>query len=208
MSTWTSSGALAGAALALAACVAPGVTGAPGVPTRIAVAGGAVTVAGPAGYCIDRGASRSGAEAAFVLLGSCAALSQRAGLAAPDAPALLTASVLAAPSGAGAPDLERMAAFFRTEAGRAALSRSGRAESVEVAESFVRDGVLYLRARDRSAPQSGQGVEPEYWRAVLDLEGRMVTLSVLGAAERPLAQVAKRRTLDAFVRRVRAVNAD
>lgn len=206
MSTWISKGAIALLlTAALAACL-PGDTG--GTATRaVAVSGGAVTIAGPAGYCIDRGALRNGAEGAFVLLGTCAALAGVPRPGMPAAPAVLTATVRpGAPQGAPLSEsFAAMARFLRASPGRAALSRSGRAGTVSVAEVRSRGEVLYLRVRDTSA-SPGQPVEAEYWRAILSLRGQIVTLSALGLRDRPLPAAEKRRVLEAFVAQVQAAN--
>jgi hypothetical protein len=199
MSTWISKGArLVTLILAVAGCV-PGdlaQIAAPGL-SRIAVSGGAVVIAGPAGFCIDRDASRDGNGNAFVLLGPCGVTGQ--------APVLLTASVLAGgpsaqPLVAAFPD---MAKFLQSDAGRAALSRSGRAGDVTVAEVLAVSDVMYVRVQDQSGTD-GPPVEPEYWRAIFSVKGRIVTLSALGLSGRPVPAEAKRN--DAFVARVRREN--
>ncbi len=209
MSIWISrAGLTIAATLVLSACVPAEFGAASGGTRAMAVSDGAVTVAGPAGYCIDRTASRDGADGAFVLFGTCAALSGGRGAAQPARPAVLTASVSrGAPEDGSLPDsFASMTAFFRSAPGRAALSRSGRADTVEVAEAVRAGDVLYLRLNDRSAA-TGQAVEPEYWRAILALRGRMVTLSALGLSDRPLSSAEKRRVLEAMVARMRASNA-
>lgn len=215
MSTWTSRGPAAqgaarkGAALlltlALSGCVVAGTSGP--APRAVAVAGGAVTVAGPAGYCIDGSASRDAAAGAFVLLGTCAALSGSAAAGQPAKPAVLTASVV---PGAGdeagfVAAFPAMARFFGSATGRAALSRAGRAETVQVAGVTSRGDVMFLNLTDTAA-LSGQRVEPGYWRAILTLRGHLVTLSVMSLADRPLGAAEKRQVLDAFVARMRAAN--
>ncbi|MFN0115580.1 MAG: hypothetical protein ACKVPY_12975 [Paracoccaceae bacterium] len=207
MSTWTSRGR-APAALAalagLAACVMPGPSGGGGA-TALPVAGGAVTIAGPPGYCADRAGSRDDGTRAFVLLGSCAALAPGPFATGPANPAILTASVLGQGLAGGEPMgavLPEMARFFGSAEGRAALSRAGRAATVEVAGVERSADTLFLRVRD-TAPMAGVAVEPEYWRAVLLIRGRIVTLSVLAPAAAPLSAAGKRATLDAFVARVR-----
>lgn len=98
-----------------------------------------------------------------------------------------------------------MAKFLSSSVGRAALSRSGKAESVQIAQiASVRD-VLYIRASD-TAEARGQGVEAEYWRALMMVKGRIVTLSALGLRDLPLEPGVKRSLLEAFVARVRVVN--
>lgn len=162
-------------------------------------------VSGPEGYCVEQRASRESAEGDFVLLASCAALTGREGGAS--APAILTASVSGEPGGRG-PMPEAfpiLADFFRTDQGRAALSRSGRVGDVEVLRSYSRGDALYLKLRDRS-PASGVPVEPDYWRAILGLGGRIVTLSVLSARQRPMTDATRQNTLQAFVARMQGVN--
>lgn len=192
------------------AAAAPAAAQQGSAPLRVTVDGRAVVVTGPSGYCVDRAGSTEGPAGAFVLLGSCAALG--GGRARPDgAPAVLTASVTPGGSGAGldATQFPALARHFASEAGRAALSRSGDAASVTLSEALSVGDVLYLRLVDRSAGGSADGaqrVEPEYWRAILVLRGRMVTLSVLSHADRPLPPDAARPLLEAFVARMRAAN--
>lgn len=192
--------------MSLSACVPTEFGGISGVATRsLVVSDGAVTVTAPQGYCIDRSASRDGAEGAFVLIGTCAALSGALSAGQPVKPAVLTASVLTgAPAEGIAGILPEMSGFFATEAGRAALSRSGEADSVDLLQAVSQGDTLYLRVSDRSAAEAP--VEPEYWRAVLALRGRMVTLSSLSLAKFPLTQEEKRSVLEQFVSRMRAAN--
>jgi len=213
MSTWTSKGRVAlalSALMALPACLA-GVLGGEAARAITVTAGAgpatAVTIAGPAGYCIDRGASRDGAEGGFVLLGTCAALTGVAQPGTPARPAVLTATVRpGAPQGAPfSASFPAMSRFLRTVPGRAAMSRSGRAGTVSLAEVLSRGEVLYLGVRDTSA-SAGQPVEPDYWRAILALRGQIVTLSAQGLRDRPLPGAEKRRVLEAFVAAVRAAN--
>ncbi len=208
MSTWISrTGVALAAGLALAACQ-PGGFGAPAAVTRaMTVSDGAVMVAGPQGYCIDRGASRDGPEGAFVLFGTCAALAGSRAAGQPSQPVVLTVSVLpgAPEEGALSENFEALARFFRSAPGRAALSRSGEAEAVSVEEIAAAGEVLYLRLHDSSASE-GQAVEPEYWRAILALDGRIVTLSALGLKDRPQTSGEKRRALKALVAKIRAAN--
>jgi hypothetical protein len=192
MSTWTSR--LGGLALVagLSGCVAGGGALAPAAdppPSRMAVAGGSVIVAGPKGFCIDRGASRDRrGESALTVLSPCGGLG--GGLLAPRPrhPAVLTAAVAGGagllPVAVPAPDL---AGFFRSDRGRAALSRSGKGDTVTVLETLAADGAFLLHLSD-TAPFSWGAVQPTYWRALLSVDGRMVTLSVLGLPDSPLGR--------------------
>ena len=88
----------------------------------------------------------------------------------------------------------------------AALSRSGNAASVQIVQIGSAGEVMTIRATDTAAAP-GQNVEPEYWRALLTMRGQIVTLTVLGLKDKPLSADVKRSLLDAFIARVRAVNA-
>jgi len=206
MSTWTSKGAALLLAATLSACV-EGLSPTGTAPRTMAVAGGAVTVAGPAGYCVDRTASRGGAEGAFVLLGTCAALSGTPLAGQPTRPAVLTASVVpgAADEATFVASFPAMARFFASDPGRAALSRAGKPGTVRLAAVSSRDDVLYLNLTDTAA-LSGQTVEADYWRAILALRGHLVTLSVMSLADRPLSSAEKRQILNTFTARMRAAN--
>jgi len=59
---------------------------------QVALYQGAVTVAGPPGYCLDQQSLRRGAAGAVVLIASCESLSGKAGT--PVDPAVMTVSVL------------------------------------------------------------------------------------------------------------------
>jgi hypothetical protein len=204
MSTWISR---TGAALAASLTVLgiPPAVSAEEAPERVAVSSGAVRIAGPRGFCVDLGKSGQQGDAAFVVLGSCAALLGRRSAPAPKLPVVLTASVIVGGLG-GQPfpsAFADMEDYFRSAPGRAALSRSGQAGTVTVLEIEPSGETLYLRARDTSP---GDGLQQDYWRAVLSLKGRIVTLSALGLAARPVASRDKRRLLEEFVDRVRKEN--
>ncbi len=187
MSTWISRILFAAAGLALAACSGGIDVGRRSAPEVVSVAGRSVAVAGPPGFCIDPSARRDGEES-FVLLGSCASIARDPDGATPEIPGLMT--VVVSSEGEAITDIagraDILSTFFRSAAGRAALSRSGRAETVEVFD-IRRDGrALFIRARDTSAtPLSG--MSQEYWRALLDVNGRLVTVSLIGFEDRPIS---------------------
>ncbi len=174
-------------------------------PEKVPVADKAVIVAGPPGFCIDRDETRESGGAAFVLLGSCASISGRAGKASPVTEAVLTASVSAQNGASVSGAMDQLAGYFKTSAGRAALARDGNAESVEVLDSRQTNGVFLLKARDDS-PNPATGLAPEYWRALFDLNGRLLTLSILEFEDKPMSDDAAVATLLAFVERMRREN--
>lgn len=178
MSIWTNRAAAA--LLLLPSCLA-----APGAP----VLPGGVTVAAPAGFCPAPAARAEIAGQDFLAFAPCD------GATAP----VLTATVGPEGSATGL-DLSgpAVAAFARSEAGRAALSRSGEAASVEIVEVLQFGEAVLIRLNDR-APGQG-GLPPgEAWRALLEEDGRLVTLTAAGAgAADDAGRLLIRRFLAAF----------
>ncbi|NJM81866.1 MAG: cation transport ATPase, partial [Tabrizicola sp.] len=115
-------------------------------------------------------------------------------------PAVITATVGTAGSAAilaSAPG--QLAAFFASPEGRATLSRTGDADEVTMLEILASDDALVLHLTDRAVG--------EYWRAVLGLRGRLVTLAVTPPAGLPLSPAEGRRLLDRSISAMRAANA-
>lgn len=216
MSTWINKIPLAAALLALAACLPAGGTGGDlpvpshkgPPPLKMGVAGGEIIIAGPKGFCVDRSASQdAGGRSALTVLSSCRTLGGGMFAPQPQAPAILTASVAPRagdfPIEPAAPDLK---AFFTSAQGRAALSRAGQARSVTLHESFASQGAYLMYLRDEAAFTWG-AVQPDYWRALLPIGGRMVSLSVLALPQQPIDRAAGRALLEDFIASMRAVEA-
>ncbi|MDJ0826294.1 MAG: hypothetical protein QNJ16_12390 [Rhodobacter sp.] len=212
MSTWISRRGLFAAAslVLLTGCLqAPEVGRRDGGPLRmppetVAVAGRSVVIGGPEGYCVDRSGSRLRGDTAFVLLGSCASIAQDARAGAPLVPGVLMASV-GADSGSGpaiGAAIDQLAQYLTTPAGRAALARDGRAESVQVLESLREDGALFIHLRDTS-PDVVPGVAQDYWRGLFDVNRHLVTVSVVSFADEPMSADAGLATLRGFFARIR-----
>lgn len=189
MFTWINN-ALAGVALAaLAACVTPSGY----ATTRSAsVLDGALKIEVPAGYCIDRSAGRAGPDSAVVLMGRCSDSSSANA-------ALLSVSVGESGSGgvmaAGAPAL---AAFFTSEQGRATLSRDGKPDEIRIVQALSDKDTFLLDVDDQSIG--------EYWRAVTEINGRLITVSATGSAGVPLPAEDGRKIIDAMLRALRRAN--
>lgn len=176
------------AALMLTACVAGGVQTSRSAP----VLQGALNMGVPAGYCIDRAASREAKDSAVIIMGRCADNVQAA-------PALLTVSVgRAGTAGAMAAGGQALADFFTSAAGRATLSRDGKARNVTVVEALSSGDAFLLHLNDAQ--------EGPYWRAILGLSGRLITVSVTGSPDLPLAPAEGRKVLDRAVAAMQAAN--
>ncbi|NNK79643.1 MAG: hypothetical protein HKP40_13140 [Litoreibacter sp.] len=176
-----------------------------GGKTEIDVTQDKIRLAGPQGFCIDPRSVRSSETEAFVMFGNCAAITGSVQSAQPQVQAVATASVIT--NSFGTPQVSSatkdLTALFSTADGRTALSRSNSAESVAVLDTFVRDGALYLFARDTS-PANLENAEQTYWRAYFDVGNSLVTVSVIGFEDAPLSRDAGMTTLDQFVRTIRS----
>ncbi|WP_415184907.1 hypothetical protein [Phaeovulum sp.] len=205
MSTWTSKlyrfGGVWGLCAVLAGCVTT--TMGQAAPRSVRVADGSLVLTAPNGFCVDQKASQG--DGSFVLFGNCAALSANPSLRQPGQPVVLTAAVSAPAPVPVAKALPQMKEFFQSEAGRAALSRSGKAASVTVLGMRTEDDLLLVHLRDTAAA-SGPRVAAEYWRAFTGIEGRILSLSVLPLRDRPVSDANQRALILAFVRAIRAAN--
>ena len=192
MSTWISNAGLSGAiaALLVAGCVPQ--TGI-GSSRSAPVLGGALQIGVPPGYCIDGSASRERGDNAVILMGRC-------NDAARAIPALVSVSVGQAASGgvltAGGAAL---AGFFTSAQGRATLSREGRASDIRVIEALGAGDAFLLRLQDRRLG--------EYWRAVVGIKGRLVTVSATGTPDLPLTAADSRKVLESVLAALRKANA-
>lgn len=187
----------------LAACDAG--TGAQ-TTAQVTVSSAGVTIGGPAGFCVDRRSTKETDQGSFVLLGSCAAISGSATLQRPAAPALLMASVSGTGGGVSvAGSFATLDTFFGSEQGRAALSRTGDPATVKVLDTTGRGDVFYVHARDTSAAIA-QRADEEYWRAIFNVKGRIVSASVMGLKDRPISSDTARQLLDRFVAQIRGLN--
>ena len=186
----------------LVACV-PAEFGTGRAAPRITLKSG-VTLAAPRGYCVDPGSTRDRAEGAFVLFGNCAAIARDPGGAQPIFPALLSATL--GPEGVD-PAAMRPATvegFFRSEAGRAVLARSGKAADVELIAVRRAGDLLLLKIKDASTGGGGLQKGASYWRAITGLGGRLAALSVLPLEGARISDSDQIGLLQAFVAASRA----
>lgn len=149
---------------------------------QVSVLDGTVQVGLPAGYCINKSASRDSGDTAVMLLGRCSQSVQKQ-------PALISIAIGQSGSGgAMTAGGAALAQFFRSSEGRATLSRSGNPNDVKVIEAAGNDQLLRLHLDDRSVGA--------YWRAITTVRGRLVTISTVGAAKYPLSSADGRKLLD------------
>lgn len=200
MSTWTSKVCLAAAALALAACGA-GLNVTRNAPMQVRLPDGLV-VAGARGWCVDQATSRTRGDTTVIVLGSCAAIADNALLPRPPVNGVVT---IAVEDGAEAtPDIDSLASFLASPDGHALLARDGRAESISLLEMSTQNDALFLHALDQSGGPSNAA--EDYWRALFDIDGRFVTISLITMVNRPVSRDQGLAALNAQVARLKAAN--
>lgn len=171
--------------------------------SEVTVTRNKVRILGTDGFCVDPVSTRSAAAQAFVVFGNCAAITRNPDQPQPYLRAIATATVTSSGiTGEGAirPQVANLNAFFRTDPGKVALSRSNTAETVTVIDGFTEDGALYLRVKDLS-PAHFEGAQDSYWRAYFDAGNSSVALSVIGFSETPVTASEGLDVLRGFVER-------
>ncbi|RLJ52046.1 hypothetical protein BCF46_2274 [Litoreibacter meonggei] len=167
--------------------------------SEITVTSDRVVLRGPTGFCVDPKSSQHGPSQAFVVFGNCAAISGNDEQPQPFVNAIATASVL--PSRQNSPAIGEsevaLAEFFASTSGKAVLSADGNADSVEILDSFSRNGAFFVHARDKSAPVL-PGTTNTYWRGYFDVKNSVVALSVLGLKNAPVGSADGLQTLYDF----------
>ncbi|HEY0276217.1 MAG TPA: cation transport ATPase [Paenirhodobacter sp.] len=172
---------------------------------RVTLLGGRYIVAAPAGFCVDPKSRRDNGTGSFVLFGDCATITGATPDRRPARAAVLSATIgpeTPGPIETTFPGFDR---FFHSAAGRAMLARSGAAGDVEILQVRQTGATMLLKIRDRSAPRDAT-VSQVYWRAIVDLGGRITALSVLPLRTAPMPDTAQIRLLEEFVAAIRTAN--
>ena len=177
------------AAVFLAACLSDD-TATRDAPTQVTVTDASVVVAGPAGFCIDTEASSMRSDQAFVLLGSCAAISNVPLMPQPDIPAMLSASVARGVS----PPPETLERYFRTQDGAAKLTNAS---------------AVSLRSESNALFLKTTGSSGETWRGIVPVKpGVIVTLALQPIGTQAIPEKAQFNVLSAFADRITAANSN
>ncbi|WP_333713538.1 dihydroxy-acid dehydratase [Yoonia sp.] len=145
------------------------------------LAGGAVQLQAPAGYCVDTMTRRLSED--FAVLAPCATLGVEAPV--PDVVGLITVLAGAAGSGTIATDEIALRDFLITSEGRALLSQTGTAGDIRILSTQAFDDQVMVHFTDQGTPPL-DGLQNEEWRAFRNIGGRLVTVGVRGLAVAPL----------------------
>lgn len=141
----------------------------------LSLLGGDVRVRGPEGYCIDQGASS--ARRGFAVMAGCALLSEDAAVM-PTLDGLITVQFGDDDTASVAGNEDAFAAFLETEQGRSILSAAGSADDVASVSTVPGDGIVMARFEDTGGP-AFEGTTVAQWRGFMDVDSRLVTVTVL-----------------------------
>ena len=166
---------------------------------QIVVTSAAVRLTAPRGFCVDPQSTKNGSGDAFVTFGNCAVIAGKSDLEQPFFAGIATVSV--AVDQAPEPQefqAENIKAFFQSESGRRALSRTGNAATVKIEDSFVEDGGVYLLVSD-SSPPAISGASESFWRCYSAIGNAVVATSVFSFEKNSETRDAGLGTLRGFV---------
>lgn len=174
----------------------------------VSVMGGVVKIAAPKGFCIDTSSYQDTSSGAFVPLGACAALTKNAKDPKPETPAFLTASVLPMPAEvASLPEgpkarMQEARAFLQSDTGKAALSRSGKSDTVNILGMKSESDVLYVHLTDTSGGMPA-ALSNTTQRGFFEVNGMLVTASATAFSDTPLSASDGQKLLSGFVAAIR-----
>ena len=126
--------------------------------------------------------------------------------AAPSVDGLVTIQVGTSGTAAVSGAEDALAEVLASDRGNALLASGGNPESVDVSVVESAVGVVTVRFRDDAAA-GPEGLEPTIWRAFLDVDGYLVTISARSFETAPLAVDRQRRLLDLAISSLRGANA-
>lgn len=167
--------------------------GDPAPVQQAALLGGAVGVAGPAGYCVDLADSRL--TRGFALLAACETLGLE-DIDAPRSAGIITVQAGRVGTAAVAGSEPALVGFLESDAGAALLSDT--TEGVSVLSTSSTDNQVTVQYEDLAGSPIA-GTQDSAWRAFVDIDGRLVTISARGLAEQPLGATAGEQLLEAAV---------
>lgn len=173
---------------------------------RAVVLAGDVVVTGPKGFCIDPRATQNGDGVYFALLGSCASLSNSASHGRPTRPAVLSISLGQQGGVRVSETADALAALLGSPEGRSLLATDGSPEGVSVLSSEVVEGTVLVHASDPGLTRT-RNLEPDYWRGLFDLKGRIATVSVFNLPGRAISEAAARGLIADMINALRIANA-
>ncbi|MEM6619990.1 MAG: hypothetical protein AAF631_11910 [Pseudomonadota bacterium] len=166
----------------------------------VTVSGQDVIVGDAAGYCINDRQSRDTSNGAFVVMGPCDTDAE-----VRTARGLVLVNVLADAEMTRAVRDETLEGFFKSAAGRRALSAHGDGGQVRILGTMENNAAFYVHSLDEAGPVIPD-TSPEQWRAFLVAGDRLVSISVVNFTDAPMSDGMIFTQLETIARAIRRLN--
>ncbi|WGI22004.1 hypothetical protein [Amylibacter sp. IMCC11727] len=200
--------------LAVLTCVALGLSGCVGAENLAAtseanvdadtkvvtVNGQKLTLGRAADYCFNDRQSRFTATGAFVVLVPCDPLDEGS-----LAKGLILVNVLADQGMMDAINTRELEAYFQSDAGRTALSRRAKPESLTLLGTMQDDGVYYVHTTDADGPVIPDTTNDQ-WRAFMVVKDRLVSVSVVNFLDDKMTDGQVFAHMEAVALRIKSLN--
>lgn len=175
---------------------------APQAPEReLALLGGDVVATGPSEFCVDSSASRP--RAGLALIAACSTLAGEGRVPWRNAVIVVQAGDEGSASVSGSE--KAMAALLDGASGAAVLGQNADTDQIEVIETRSSAGLVTVVYTDKGTFPV-PGAQQAEWRTFLDINDRLVSISLRGLADDPLSEAAGNSLLRDAVAALRAAN--
>jgi hypothetical protein len=166
----------------------------------VTVAGQKVKLGTAAGYCINEKQSRFSASGASILMASCKPDSKTS-----TAKGLVLVNVLADKGIKEAVQGHDLEEYFQSSAGRAALSRKGNADQVNVLGTMEENGIYYVHSKDSGGPLIPDTTD-EQWRVFFVVAERLISVSIINFVDSRMPDGIVFAQLDEIAQRIKTLN--
>lgn len=166
----------------------------------VKVAGVGVTLGRAAGYCFNDAQSRFSTSGAFVIMGPCDPKDLNS-----SAKGLAIVNVLAESGVKDAIKAHTLEDYFQSDAGRAALSRKGKAKNLQVLGTMQDKGIVYVHTRDGDGPIIPDTTN-EQWRVFFVVNDRLVSVSVINFVDNLMPDGIVFAQMEEIAFRIKALN--
>ncbi|MGF1502866.1 MAG: hypothetical protein ACFBSD_13720 [Paracoccaceae bacterium] len=183
---------------------------------RIRARGVEVALAPANGLCIADDSFEASLRGAFLVVSDCVTEGAHGALGTeielpPVFPGIVTVLVSGTPMHAAdvSPDaaIAELQAFLATEAGLTMLGRNGEGAAAELIEAEPIGATLYVHVRDGHSGTLSL-LADDFWRAFLEVEGRLMLVTVSGFRDRPLPPEEMQAALAAQVTAIERANGE
>lgn len=166
----------------------------------VTVTGQKFTLGRTAGYCFNDYQSKTVKSGAFVLLAPCDPTNPVS-----MAKGLILINVLAKSDIVDTIKVNDLESVFRSDTGRAVLSREGSSANVTVLGTMKEDGIYYVHTKDAGGPIIPDTTDDQ-WRAFMVVADHLVSVRVVNFVDAKMTEGLVFAHIDSIARRIQALN--